>query len=71
MIYAKEYHKLSTWAVCNSLNLSRSSYYYEKLETQDTLESDLLELSLKYKRYGYRKLYQKLRQQSLSAIQKT
>ena len=54
MIYAKENHKLSTRTVCTSLNLSRSSYYYEKLETQDTVENDLLELSLKHKRYGYR-----------------
>jgi putative transposase len=65
VIYAKEHHKLSTRAVCNSLSLSRSSYYYEKLETQDTVETDLLELSLKHKRYGYRKLYQKLRQQNI------
>ena len=65
MIYGKEYHKLSTRAICNSLNLSRSSYYYEKLETQDTVESDLLELSLKHKSYGSRKLYQKLRQQNI------
>ena len=66
MIYAKEHHQLSTRTVCTSLNLSRSSYYYEKLETQDTVENDLYELSLKYKRYGYRKLYQKLRQQNTS-----
>ena len=65
MIYAKEQHQLSTRAVCNSLNLSRSSYYYEKLEVQDTVEVNLLELSLKHKRYGYRKLYQKLRQQNI------
>lgn len=65
MIYAKEQHQLSTRAVCNSLNLSRSSYYYDKLEVQDNVEVDLLELSLKHKRYGYRKLYQKLRQQNI------
>lgn len=65
MIYAKEHHQLSTRLVCSSLNLSRSSYYYEKLEIQDTVESNLLELSLKHKRYGYRNLYQKLRQQNI------
>jgi putative transposase len=65
VIYAKEQHQLSTRAVCASLNLSRSSYYYEKLEVQDTVEVNLLELSLKHKRYGYRKLYQKLRQQNI------
>lgn len=58
VIYAKEQHKLSSRAVCKSLDLScRSSYYYEKLETQNTVETDLLGLSLKHKRYGYRKLY--------------
>ena len=36
----------------------------KKLETQDTVETGL-ELSLKHKRYGYRKLYQKLRQQNI------
>ena len=65
MIYAKEHQKLSIRVVCSSLNLSRSSYYYEKLKIQDTVESNLLELSLKHKRYGYRKLYQKLRQQNI------
>ena len=39
---AKEQHKLSTRAVCNSLNLSSSSYY-ERFETQDTVETDLPE----------------------------
>ena len=32
VLYAKENHQLSTRAICNSLNLSRSSYYYENLK---------------------------------------
>lgn len=46
VIYAKEQHKLSSRAGCKSLDLScrSSSYYYEKLETQNTVETDLLEL---------------------------
>ena len=57
MIYAKEQHQLSTRAACNSLNLSCSSYYYDKLEVRYKVEVELLELSLKRERYGYRKLY--------------
>jgi putative transposase len=48
------------------LSLNRSSYYYRPREAiADTAEAKMLELAQKYKRYGYRKLYQKLRQQEI------
>ena len=63
--YAKEKHKLNVRLICDSLNLSRSSYYYEAENPTDLVEPKLLELSIKHKRYGYRKLYQKLRQEQI------
>lgn len=65
MTYAKEKHKLSTRIICGSLSLSRSSYYYKSASIEGSVESKLLELALKHKRYGYRKLYQKLRQHEI------
>lgn len=63
--YGKENHKLRIRLICDGLNLNRNSYYYEADKPKDLVEPKLLELSLNHKRYGYRKLCQKLRQQEI------
>ncbi len=62
--YAKEHYKISVRRSCQLFSINRNSYLYKSKFSEDsTTESALLELSAKHKRYGCRKLYQKLRQQ--------
>jgi putative transposase len=62
--YAKAEYKVSLAQVCRSLKLNRSSYYYQAVApANDEVADKLLELTSKHKKYGYRKLYQKLRQE--------
>jgi putative transposase len=59
-------YNISVRRSCQEIELSRSSYYYEvKPNENDDIEEQLLELALKYKKYGYRKLYQKFRQKGV------
>lgn len=51
--------------------MSRTSYYYEPIQqNNDDIEKQLLELASKHKKYGYRKLYQKLRQKGVKVNHK-
>jgi putative transposase len=62
--YAKAEYKVSLAQACRSLKLNRSSYYYQAVASaNDEVADKLLELASKHKKYGYRKLYQKLRQE--------
>jgi len=56
-------HKLSYRKSCEILNLSRSVYRYQPAERNDEdIISGLLELTERYPRYGFKKLFIKIRQ---------
>lgn len=56
-------HKLSYRKSCEILNLSRSVYCYQPAERNDeNIVSSLLELTERYPRYGFKKLFIKIRQ---------
>ena len=63
--------ELSVRRACQEVNISRTSYYYKPTQqNNDYIEEQLLELAVKHKKYGYRKLYQKLRQKGVKVNHK-
>lgn len=63
-------NKISVRRTCQEINISRTSYYYAPVQNQDLVEEQLLELASKHTKYGYRKLYQKLRQKNVKVNHK-
>lgn len=63
-------NKISVRRTCQEINISRTSYYYVPVQNNDAVEKQLLELANKHKKYGYRKLYQKLRQKGIKVNHK-
>lgn len=60
--YAKDAYSLSIRRSCNLFSINRNSYQYSSRFIEDDLiEAKLVALAAKHKRYGCRKLYQKLR----------
>ena len=58
-------NNISVRRTCQEINISRTSYYYVPVQNNDEIEKQLLEFANKHKKYGYRKLYQKLRQKGI------
>lgn len=57
-------HQASMNRACRLLNISRSVYHYQPtLNNDDGIKQVLNELATKYCRYGFKKLFQKIRQQ--------
>lgn len=63
-------NNISVRRSCQEINISRASYYYAPVQSNDVIEEQLLELANKHKKYGYRKLYQKLRQKGIKVNHK-
>jgi putative transposase len=63
-------NNISVRRTCQEVNMSRTSYYYAPVQNNDGIEEQLLELANKHTKYGYWKLYQKLRQQGVKVNHK-
>lgn len=63
-------NNISVRRSCQETNISRASYYYVPVQNNDEVEEKLLELANQHKKYGYRKLYQKLRQKGIKVNHK-
>lgn len=56
---------------CAALSLSRTGYYYQPAVNKDeTVIKELMEVTERYPRYGFRKVFVKLRQAGLHGITK-
>ena len=57
-------HKISIQQACKVVHLSRNAYYYEpKLADDSEIIKALKILAEKYPRYGFKKLFKKIRRQ--------
>lgn len=61
--YAIRMHEVSVNRACKVLNVSRSVYHYElKLAPDEEIKQELNRLAEKHCRYGFEKMFQKIRQ---------
>jgi len=61
--YAIKEHQISINRACKLMNLSRSVYHYKSTSVEDTeINQVLKELAEKHCRYGFKKMFQKIRQ---------
>jgi putative transposase len=62
--YAQEVHNLSLRGACRVVGISRTSYEYEPdTERDEPVIEELLKLAEQYPAYGFKKMFDKLRQQ--------
>lgn len=62
--YAVETHSSSLYRACKLLEISCSVYGYQRVLNEDAeIKEALLKLAEKYRRYGFKKLFQKVREQ--------
>ncbi len=67
MDYAISVHQASVTRACRLLKVSRTVYHYQPKQVDASeLKQELLKLAQKHKRYGFEKMYQKLRQKGYS-----